>query len=558
MFRHPLRIGILSLLVVGCADPILITGDSAAGEVPWVERAAPIDMAALQLTPDTQRMTLSLFGDVSDVTFQRIRQENGTTIWSGTPADDANGEVTLVRRNDSWAGTIRRHGRLMRLEPSHNGTIDLIVIDEGAMPLDEEPIPRSGGGLGDLPNPFTGQRRSTIDVFVGYTTQSRIAAGSKDAMEATIALAMEESNTGYSDSGIPISLRLAGTREVSGVEIAGDWANTLDDLRSDDDGFADEVHAERDATGADEVVLIVEDSTACGIAYVMTDPGPGFEGSAFALVSRTCATGYYSFGHEIGHNMGSAHHASFGEQAAFDFSYGHRDPDSAFRTVMAYNCSGGCQRINRWSDPDALHDGSPLGAPDSADDPANNVVTLEEVRAIVADFREPESPIGPGIDFTAPTADTITGGHVELAWNSSTSIRVTIGQSPGVADYAETTTSLGTWHASGLPVDGTPVWVSLHGPDGRVDREFSTSPSTGVSLILPATTLNRAEQVFEWTHDGSPRFRFSVGTASGRADVIDVISDDPRVATRTLPNQTLFVRIGTEAEGEWRYTTQRF
>jgi hypothetical protein len=514
-------------------------------------------MDALQLTPDTQRMTLSLFGDVSDVTIERIQQENGATIWSGTPSDDAEGEVTLVQQKGAWAGTIRRHGQLMRVE-QYSTTLNIVVIDEGAMPVDEEPIPRSGGGLPDLPSPFTGQRRSTVDVFVGYTTQSRIAAGSKDAMEATIALAMVESNTGYRDSGIPITLRLVGTREVSGVETAGDWGNTLDDLRSDDDGFADEVHDERDATGADEVVLIVEDSSACGIAYVMTDPGPAFESSAFALVSRTCATGYYSFGHEIGHNMGSAHHASFGETAAFDFSYGHRDPDAAFRTVMAYNCSGGCQRINRWSDPSSMYEGSPLGAADDAVEPANNVETLEDVRAIVADFREPESPIEPGIDFTAPTGDTIIGGHVELAWSSSESTRVTIGQAPGDADYAETTNSQGAWHASGLPVDGTPVRVSLHGSDGRVDRRFDTIPSTGVSLISPTTILNRAEQVFEWTHDGSPRFRFSVGTASGRADVIDVISDDPRVMTETLPNQTLFVRIGREVDGDWSYTTQRF
>ncbi len=557
MFRHPLSIGIVSLLVGGCADPALITGDSAPGDVPWVERSALIDMEVLQLTPDTQRMTLSLFGDVTDVTIERIRQEGGTKIWSGTPSDDDQGEVTLVRKNDAWAGTIRLHGRLMRVE-EYSNTLNVVVIDEGAMPVDEEPIPRTGGGLGDLPSPFTGQRRTNVDVFVGYTTQSRIAAGSKDAMEATIALAMVESNTGYRDSGIPITLRLAGTREVSGVETAGDWGNTLDDLRSNNDGFADEVHDERDATGADEVVLIVEDSTACGIAYVMTEPGPAFESSAFALVSRTCATGYYSFGHEIGHNMGSAHHASFGEQAAFDFSYGHRDPDAAFRTVMAYNCSGGCQRINRWSDPSASYGGAPLGADDDAEEPANNVETLDDVRAIVADFREPQSPVQPGIDFTAPSSDTIVGGHVELQWSSSASTRVTIGQAPGDADYAETTNSQGAWHASGLPVDGTPVWVSLHGSDGRVDRQFSTAPSTGISLLSPTTTLNRAEQVFEWTHDGSARFRFSVGTAADRADVIDVISDDPRVMTETLPNQALFVRIGGEVEGEWIYTTQRF
>ena len=39
----------------------------------------------------------------------------------------------------------------------------------------------------------------------------------------------------------------------------------------------------------------------------MQGNNPGFAPNAFAVVDRTCATGYYSFGHEMGHNMGLNH-----------------------------------------------------------------------------------------------------------------------------------------------------------------------------------------------------------------------------------------------------------
>ena len=67
----------------------------------------------------------------------------------------------------------------------------------------------------------------------------------------------------------------------------------------------------RNTYKADEVVLIGEGygtgSGACGIAWLMSGNNPSFAPNAYAVVDRTCATGYYSFGHEMGHNMGLNH-----------------------------------------------------------------------------------------------------------------------------------------------------------------------------------------------------------------------------------------------------------
>jgi hypothetical protein len=41
--------------------------------------------------------------------------------------------------------------------------------------------------------------------------------------------------------------------------------------------------------------------------YLMDRVTLGFHGHAYSVVPRSCATGNYSFGHELGHNMGARH-----------------------------------------------------------------------------------------------------------------------------------------------------------------------------------------------------------------------------------------------------------
>ena len=555
MVRSPMLIATLALLAAGC-EPALVSGEASDDARPWVVRQAPLEMEALSLSPNSTSLSLSLFEHTGQMQFSSIDTSNTRTIWHGVDPTAPGSETTLVHYGKSWTGTVRRNGTLFRIVPNADGGARVIEIDESAMPPDEEPIP-ARAVQSDIPPPIGNIRRSNVDVLVAYTTQSRIAAGSKEAMEAMIALAMSESNQAYTDSGVAIRLRNVAMREVSGVE-SGDWVEMLDQLQTDNDGFFDEVHDLRDEVGADEVVLIVETDSACGIAYVMTDPSPSFEDNAFATVSRTCATGYYSFGHEIGHNMGSAHHRSYGETGAYDWSYGHRDPEGAFRTVMAYNCPGGCQRINRWSDPTAQYQGEPLGAGHSADEPADNIDTLDAVRAIVADFR-PTGVVTPvDIALTAPAQHTFIGGVADLEWSGDGSVRVTLGATPGAADYAETTTNTGSWSVGGLPVNGSSVWVSLSKDGVRVDARFDTEPANDVALFSPSTSVNRTEQRFTWTDDGAPRFRLSIGSAPGLGDIVDVITQNPTVLVRSLPTGTLYVRVGSEFEGSWVYDTRTF
>jgi len=76
----------------------------------------------------------------------------------------------------------------------------------------------------------------------------------------------------------------------------------LRELQSKTDGKLDDVHAKHDQYFADVVVLIIDDSQFCGLAYL----GPS-ESRMFSVTSWNYATGYYSFGHEIAHNLGCQH-----------------------------------------------------------------------------------------------------------------------------------------------------------------------------------------------------------------------------------------------------------
>jgi hypothetical protein len=169
------------------------------------------------------------------------------------------------------------------------------------------------------------------------------------------------------------------------------------------------------------VSLISVDDTYCGIAFLMTRLGYGFEAYAFSVVNVQCATGNYSFGHELGHNMGSAHDRDNADQALFEYSFGYQTPDESFRTIMAYNCAGGCPRIQNFSNPDVIHEGQPTGI-DHDSDPANsadNARSINEALLTVANWRESSVPLpDPPASPANLNATAVSFHEIALSWNN--------------------------------------------------------------------------------------------------------------------------------------------
>jgi hypothetical protein len=542
-----------SLFAAGCAPEAVGLVHEEPTERSWEVRTGVIDLDAVETDPSG--VSLELFDEWIDVAWVALTEKDGASSWWGRVPGEPGSEVALTRSGDAWAGTVRVSDRLFQLAPSADG-VRLAEIDEDRLPPDLEPVRPPSYRLAPAASDLPGRRSSRIDVAVAYTPAALAAAGSTAAIEATIALAETETNAGFAATGVNASVNVVGVAAATGVERPTEWNDMLDKLRGDGDGFADEVHALRAATGADTVVLLVEETSACGIAFVMTEPGAAFADHAFALVNRSCATGYYSFGHELGHNLGSAHHPEFGEAAAAAWAYGHRDADAGFRTVMAYNCTGGCPRVNHWSDPTATYNGAPMGDAALGDNRRN----LDATRSIVAAFRAPLVATVNPPTVVAPASDTLPGGAATFGWTDvgATAYRVVVGASRGAADYADTTTTSTSLEVGGLPLDGSAVWVevtaTLGASTATAARAYTAAHAETPDFLdpEPGDEVGRTDVTFHWSDPGLFRYRLRLGTTAGAGDLLDVVTSSSRATAASLPAGPVFGELAWEDDdGAW-------
>jgi hypothetical protein len=197
-------------------------------------------------------------------------------------------------------------------------------------------------------------------------------------MNARVDLAVQETNQSYINSNVNQRLNLVYQGQVTYDEGANpDFGTTLDRVTGKADGHMDNVHALRDAYGADLVSLLIEGSQYCGIAWLMNSPSVSFEANGFSVAAQSCATGYYSFGHELGHNMGSRHDTYVdSSNTPYPYSHGFTYPAANWRTIMAYNnaCAAvgrNCTRLQYWSNPSVNQGGVAMGNASSADNHAS-------------------------------------------------------------------------------------------------------------------------------------------------------------------------------------------
>jgi len=227
------------------------------------------------------------------------------------------------------------------------------------------------------------QPQAVLDVAVYYTTDARNAIGGVDQMHARIQLFIDQCNSAYPNSQIPLRARLVRRLEVAYPgEGGGNSFTQLNHLTNPSDGVLDNVHPDRTNYRADQVVLLVNNMDACGVAWCGNGADPD---RAFAVVQWNCTL--YTFPHEIGHNQGCGHDRDNGGCGFRSYGYGWRFTGNngvQYRTVMAYLPG---ERIPYFSNPNVTYQGVATGVPIGQANEAHNAQVITETSRSRETFR---------------------------------------------------------------------------------------------------------------------------------------------------------------------------
>merc|ERR1711892_1236549 len=188
----------------------------------------------------------------------------------------------------------------------------------------------------------------TYTVMMWHTQEFSNLFSSVEDMDTFTDLIILETNEAYINSNIPARIQKHPTiteEVIDSSTLLSAFKNSmsLSDLKN----------------SADTAALLTADLSGCGIAYT------GTTGSCWTLsvTKKSCATGYYSFGHEIGHNFGAKHNVEkYDDISSHPYLHGHgylikpTGPSkwTGYRTILAYNADGHYNRINRYSNPDQV------------------------------------------------------------------------------------------------------------------------------------------------------------------------------------------------------------
>jgi len=333
-----------------------------------------------------------------------------------------------------------------------------------------------------------------LDVLVVWTANAECRNSGKSRgcvrsgqtetnIQARINLAVTETNTAYDLSGVTTQLKLVHAEYIEYTELSSNaFGNALTQLRSTTDGIMDNVHALRTLYGADLVAMIIDDPQYCGIAYL----GPS-KNYMFSVTAWNCATGYYSFGHEIGHNLGCNHDKGTSDACASgNINYGYRDPNADFRSILAYNCGsgqcdynagGGCPRVQRFSNPYEKYNGKSIG-----NTTTNNAKHINDVKAIVAAYYTHVSPA-----TQAPTGAPVTSAPTNAPVTSAPT------KTPSKAPVTSAPTNAPVTSApTTAPVTSAPTKTPSKAP---VTSAPTNAPVTSAPTAAPVTATPTAAPV---------------------------------------------------------------
>jgi len=265
----------------------------------------------------------------------------------------------------------------------------------------------------------------TYSIMIWYTPQFRALFPSQLDMELFVDLIFIETNQGYINSQMPVrAVKHCAKQHPQLTDMSGSSSMLS--------AFSNSMSQTNLRHSADVAALLVADMSGCGIAYL----GQASRcGATFSVTEKSCATGYFTFAHEIGHNFGASHNPeefSTSQLSNHPYPYGHAhwilpSGSRGVRTILAYSDSGHPRRVNYYSNPDVRFPST--GTQTGVAGVSNNARVITENRFLMAGcgneqntcFASSGSGTGSSSDWSFCTRNVCTRGQGDCDTDSECS-----------------------------------------------------------------------------------------------------------------------------------------